>query len=196
MIWLAMQLAALGVCAARVPLWARAPMAMERSALVVMLAVQVGMSALIFPHLLGTLAGTILVIASAGTLAVLASFLADASPLLAMRGELYVMIWLTSLHVWNRQLIGSAAKMFAAAIAGTFVLGGPVLWYLHAEFSGSSPLNIESLARFGPMGGAISQTFEPFSYGGWLELGLIFCCGATAEAFRSLLLHRSRQVIH
>jgi hypothetical protein len=194
-IWLFVQVAALGLCAGRIGLWARAPQATEQSALVVMLAVQVGISSLIFPHLLGTVGSTVLAVASAWPMGQLACYLSDASPGALLRGELYVSIWLLTLHLWTLALPAPAAKLLGMAAVGLIGLGGPVLWYLRTEFRDDRQ-GSDFLSTFGPIPGAIAQTFAGFNLQSWLELGLIICCGALTVAGTRLNPRRSRQVIH
>jgi hypothetical protein len=199
-IWLTVQIAALGMCAARVSLWARAPQATEQLSLVLMLAAQVGASALIFPHLLGTRGTTILAVASGWPMALLAAQLADAPFSILVRAELYVSIWLISLHLWTRALPSPSAKLLGTAIAAMISLGGPVLWYLRMEFSiDSSQSTSDSLPAFGPIPSVISQTFPRFRYESWIELAIIFCMGAFAFKGAPRILRWfqfSRQVIH
>jgi hypothetical protein len=199
-VWLTIQLAALGMCAARMTFWARAPKATEQLALIVMLAVQIGTSALIFPHLLGTARATLLAVASGWPMALLAAEMSDASWTVLIRSETYVSIWLISLHLWTPALPTQGAKLLATTIAATISLGGPVLWYLQMEFSkGGQQPELDSFPAFGPLSGAISQTFARFNFESWIQLTIIFCVGATA--FMGASRNRrssefSRQVIH
>jgi hypothetical protein len=199
-VWLCVQLAAIGISAARIALWARAPQATERLALVLMVASQIGASSLIFPHLLGTRGATILAIASGWPMALLAAQLADAPFSILVRAELYVSIWMISLHFWTRALPSPSAKLLGTAIASTISLGGPVLWYLRMEFSNdSSQYASDSLPAFGPISGVISQTFPRFRFENWIELTIILCIGATAfKGARRIprWFRFSRQVIH
>lgn len=191
-IWLALQLAALSVSAGRVPLWARAPRADEQSALALMLAVQVAASALMFPHLLGTIGSAVLAIASSWIMGLLASFLSDASAESLIAGEAYVSVWLVSLLIWNKALCVRNEKLIGTAIAGMISIGGPVLWYLRADFSTSAPPSFNSLSAYGPICGAVWQTFGGFQYAAWLELIILTCLGALAlmvrARFRKILL--------
>jgi hypothetical protein len=196
LLWLALQLAALGISAARIPFWARAPQAVEQDALVVMLAIQIGVSALIFPHILGTAGSTMLSIGSAWVMGLLASHLSDAFTTALVRSETYVTVWLLSLHLWNRALPSPGAKLIGAAIAGIITIGGPVLWYLGADFERSTgQFAADSIPNFGPLCGVLSQTFPQPNHGSWLELIIIFTCGALAFT-SNRLASSSRQVIH
>ena len=181
LIWLFIQLFALGICAARAPLWAGAPKATEHSALVLMLAVQIGISALIFPHLLGTTGAAILAIASGWPMAQLSAQMADASFGALMRGEFYVSVWLISLHFWTRALRSQNSKLLGSALAAMISFGGPVLWYLRTEFSDDFiQRDSDSFPAFGPMSGAIFQTFARFNSASWILLGIMTCIGAMA----------------
>ncbi len=199
-VWLCVQLAAIAISTARIALWARAPQATEQLALAVMLAAQIGASALIFPHLLGTRGTTILAIASGWPMALLASQLADAPFPTLLRAEFYVSIWLISLHLWTRPLPSPSARLLATAIAAMISLGGPVFWYLRMEFSNDGQQSgFDSFPAFGPLSGAISQTFAEFRFESWIELTIIFFTGVTAfmgAAIISASPRFSRQVIH
>jgi hypothetical protein len=199
-VWLSVQLAAIGISAARVTLWARAPQATEQLALVLTLATQIGASALIFPHLLGTRGATALAIASGWPMALLAAQLADAPFSILIRGELYVSIWLISLHLWTRALPSPSAKLLATAIAAMISLGAPVLCYLRMEFSNDfSQSASDPLPAFGPISGVISQNFPRFRFESWIELTIIFCTGAIAFKGATSIprwFRFSRQVIH
>jgi hypothetical protein len=175
-VWLVAQLIAIAIGACHIQLWARAPEATEHLTLAIMLAIQAGTSALIFPHLLGTRTGTILAIASAWPMAELAAQLADAPSNILIRSELYVSFWLIALHFWAQNLPTLNAKIIGPALATLFAIGGPVLWYLRLEFSTTSPQpQLESFALFGPISGVISQTLASPSSAIWVELTCVFC---------------------
>jgi hypothetical protein len=161
-----------------------------------MLAVQIAASALIFPNLLGTLASTTLAVASAWPMAQLASYIADAPATSLIRGELYVSVWLITLHLWNRLLPTPRAKLFGTATGTLITLGGVVVYYLQMEFRlDGAHFDPAIAARFGPLLSSILQTFPRFNPGSWVELGILYCCAASINAFR-MLQKSSRQVIH
>ena len=146
------------------------------------------------------LRATLLVVASGWPMALLAAQMSDASWAVLFRSEIYVSFWLISLHLWTQALPAPRAKLLATTIAATLSLGGPVLWYLRMEFSndGQQP-GSDSFPAFGPIAGAISQTFARFNFQSWIELTIIFCIGATAFKGAPGILRSSqlsRQVIH
>lgn len=158
LLWLALQLAALAASAFRFTLWARMPPAPEQLALPVMLATQVAAAALLFPALLRDFRAAAIAIATAWPMAQLASFLGDADAATWAAGELYVSFWLITLYVWGRAIGVPWLRLYAAALAGVISLGGPVLWYLHAEFTqAGASINWSHAALLGPILGALSQ---------------------------------------
>ena len=196
-LWLTGQLAALLLSASRIALWARAPRATEQLALPMLLAFQVGVSSLIFPHLLRTWRQTILVIASAWPLAQLASYLGDAPASALVRCEVYVCIWLITLHLWRRTLPNPRDQLSLAAAASLLSIGGPLLWYLRADFiTDGATLDPNSFAIFGPLCGAVAQSSAPSSPASWIEIILIFLIAAFALMGKLLIGRRSHQVIH
>jgi len=161
-LWFAAQIGAIALAAARVPLWSQSPPAGEQLALAYVLAVQIAVSALLFPQLLHTLRTTIVVIATAWPLALLATFLADALIANFIVAQTYVTLWLIALHLWARLLNNPAHQPYASAIASMLAFGGALLFYLHLDYGNSSPTRFwpgELLA--GPIIGAISQTIPP-----------------------------------
>jgi hypothetical protein len=164
-------------------LWAREPRAGEQFALFVMLAAQAGAAALLFPLLLQNIRSTILAVAAAWPLAQLAAFLADAQMNQWMAGELYVSIWLVTLHLWARamQNQNSWTRLLAAAVAAMLSLGGPLLWYLRNEFGEGGQAQAQRFPAFGPIAGAISQIVPDLPIkSAWLALALLFASGVIA----------------
>jgi len=153
--WLGVQLAALAISAMRIQLWARSPRAAEQLGLIVMLATQTAIASLLFPILLQNIRSTIVAIAVAWPMAELASFLADASTHRFVSGEIYVSIWLVTLHLFTRTITASRGKLLATALAGMLSLGGPLLWYLRMEF-GEPGASSPHMGLFGPICGVIS----------------------------------------
>jgi hypothetical protein len=175
--WLAVQLAALGLCAVRAAFWARAPHATEQLALYAMLAVQVGVSAILFPLLLRNLRWMIFALVTAWPLGELAGFLADVSVRRFAMAELFVSLWLVMLYFWSRLLRTTWMKVFGAAIGAMLCLGGPLLWYLRLEFrAGGGEPQLGELSAFGPITAAISQSIPSASRAiswGWMAIPMI-----------------------
>ncbi|MGD0137491.1 MAG: hypothetical protein ABSD28_01330 [Tepidisphaeraceae bacterium] len=196
-IWLATQLVALGLCACRTMLWARAPRAGEQLALFVMLAMQIAMSALLFPHLLGNLRSTIPALATALPMAQLAAYLSDAPPTHLVLGELYVWAWMIGLDLWTKMLPTAWSKLLGIGIASMLSLGGPVLWYLRADFGrDGSQLPLWSMSFFGPICGAISQIVPEGSKLGWTIPAIIFAVGLLGYFLKHTRGEIPQQVIH
>ncbi len=189
-LWFAAQIGAIALAASRVPLWAQSPAASEQLALAYVLAVQIGVSALLFPQLLHGFRTTIVVIATAWPLALLASFLADAPIEKFIIAQAYVTLWLIALHLWARLLNNSTQKLYASAIVCMLTFGGALFLYLHLDYGNSSPIHIwpEDLLA-GPMIGAISQTIPTKSSRiSWVTLFFFFAIALVA----TFVKHRSR----
>ncbi|HEX4055529.1 MAG TPA: hypothetical protein VHX86_14790 [Tepidisphaeraceae bacterium] len=176
--WLAAQLAALGLCAMRIMLWARAPRAGEQLALYAVLATQIAASALLFPLLMRNLSCAVFAIVTAWPLAQLAAFLADTPIHQLLAAESYVSLWLIALYLWSMVLQNPWAKVFATAIAAMLSLGGPLLWYLRLEFGNVGQPQPRGFADFGPIAGAISLSIPGASTAGVWVIVLLLISGA------------------
>jgi hypothetical protein len=83
--------------------------------------------------------------------------LADAMFVQVVRGEVYFWGWGIALYLFAGGM-KPALRPAASSIGGLIAFGGPVAWYLHAEFvSESSDFVWEHGGRLGPMIGALSQ---------------------------------------
>jgi hypothetical protein len=182
--WLGVQVLALGLGAGRVMLWARSPGAGEQLSLFIMLAVQIGVSSLLFPLLLANWRVALIAVVTAWPFAELAGFLADASGREWMGGELYVSIWLVSLYLWAKILRDSWGAVFGAAVAGLVSLGGPVLWYLRSEFGNGGRMDFGGSAMFGPIMGAFSLIIPESGMKGWAFLSVFLAMGLAGCAAR------------
>jgi hypothetical protein len=170
---LLVQLAALAVAAARVPLAAQYPQPGEFQAVQVMLAVQFAALALLFPWMMRTVASALAVIGSGWAMLIAAGVL-SASPIpeLMPRGaffSIWAVIFLTLARLRLRPKMQSALSSLAIA----YVLGGPLLWYLEMEFS-AAPVESPGL-DFGPLLAALSTShhFSPPTWIGTLGIELI-----------------------
>jgi len=196
-IWLGTQLAVLGICACRAMLWARSPRAGEELALFVMLAMQIAMSALLFPHLLGNLRSTILTIVTSWPMAQLAANLSDSTATRLVVGALYVCAWMIGLYLWAKMLPTAWSKLLGIGVASMLSLGGPVLWYLRADFGrDQSQLPIWSMSMFGSICGAISQIVPEGSGFGWTIPASVLAAGLAGYFLKRTRREISRQVIH
>jgi hypothetical protein len=197
-IWLAVQLVALGLFAERAALWSRAPRASEELALTGMLAMQIGASSLLFPHLLGSWRSTLLAVVTSVVMAQLAAELNEISTKALIFAQIYVISWLIVLSFLSRTLVTGWSRLFASAVVTMLSLGGPILWYLRADFSAEvSAAHLSStLISFGPLAGAISQTRPDHPIGAWLFVAIIFVAGGIHRARKRARKKISRQVIH
>jgi hypothetical protein len=160
-VWLAAQVAALGIAAARVPLWARSPAAGEQLAFAIMLATQIAAASLLFPSLFQSRKLLVIAVATAWPLGELASFLADASISQWAAGEAYVTLWIVGLYLWANVSDQPRRQALLMACFSALSLGGPVLVYLHIDFGESSPLIHWPAAQcFGPIMGAVALAAE------------------------------------
>jgi hypothetical protein len=183
--WMLIQLMALAASAFRVRFWARQPLAAEQLGLATMLATQIAAGSLLFPMLLRNWRSTIVAIAAAWPLALLASFLADAELHRLVLGEAYVSVWLITLFVFARVIHNPSCQLFAVSLAGAITLGIPLLGYLRWDFSSEGSLTPKSLAFWGPIGGGLSQIFpNQDSVAGWTFLGCLFACGVVVNCVR------------
>ncbi|MGA2584486.1 MAG: hypothetical protein ABSG31_14515 [Tepidisphaeraceae bacterium] len=148
-VWLVWQWLALAIAAARVPLSARYPAAGEQWGLVVMLVAQIAAASLLFQILLPNWIQLIVIIAVAWPMGLLSAFLADANFRQWAWGEAAVSAWLLELFLLNR--IGIPVD-YLAAIVSLLTFGGPLAWYLHADFiANASDIDWHSADWLGPI---------------------------------------------
>ena len=181
-IWLAVQVCALAVSAARIRLWASAPQASEQLALAVLLAAQIGSASLLMPRLLASGRSTLIAIVTAWPLGELASFLADQPLARFIAAQAYVSVCLLGLYCWTRVIRRPTAQLYASALAIMASAGGAVLWYLHLEFAtGVGGMQWSSASLFGPVLGAISLlcpgnvTWRPWVIPGGILASALIC---------------------
>jgi hypothetical protein len=195
--WLGGQLMAIVLCSEHFMFWSRSPRAVEQFALIAMVATQIAIASLLFPLLLHTMRSTAIVFCSAWVMSQLASILADAETSRWGLGEFYVSAWLAALYLWTRIAKTDQAKLFSTAIAGMLTLGGPLLWYLHADFASTNDGNSTlPFSLFGPLSGAISQIISGPAIAPWIWPALIFASSAMIFMLRKDSHLCSRQVIN
>jgi hypothetical protein len=192
-VWLLVQVGALALAAGRVPLAARYPSTGERYALEVLLSAQVGFSALMFPWLLRDLSGALLAIASCWPALALAVMLSALKPgTLPLVGG-YVTLWLAVLTAWRFALAGEKSQLIGTAIAATWAIGGPVVWYLRAEFNSPMQTAPNPGPFFGPLTGALMQVdgnASGWRASDWLLLAALLAAGALAAWIVNTLRRR------
>jgi hypothetical protein len=133
LVWTALQLSALALAAARVPLWARVNSPIESTALPLMLATQAAGSALLFPWLLRSLSAAVLAISMSVVFVQLAGLLGVAPIANTGVAAIGMILWLTGLAVWIPALRTQHSQAIAVAIVASVVIGAAGLNYLAME---------------------------------------------------------------
>jgi hypothetical protein len=193
--WLMLQVGALAMAAGRIPLAARYPITGERFALDLLMAVQIGFAALLFPWLLRDFAAAVMAIASCWPTLALAVMLSALKPGTLLIAGGFVTLWLACLTAWRFALASEKSQMIGTSIAAIWAIGGPVVWYLRAEFN--SPMQGTSNAGpfFGPLTGAFSQIDGSGSRSSdWVLLALVFILGLAFGGIRQY--HQTPKAVH
>jgi hypothetical protein len=182
--WLAVQLGALVVSAARVPLSARFPRPAEELAVHVLLVVQIATASFLFPLLLRNVRSLMIAALTALPLLQLASYLAGTDPAPLVRAAGYLIAWLIGLAIWLRALPSRAARLYGVAVAAALAIGGPILWYARAELArGAADMDWSVDGSLGPTMGALAQLEQPsVAPGPWIMIGAFVTIGATLAA--------------
>jgi len=139
---------------------------------------------LLFSWLLRDLYAAVLAIAScwpALALAVMLSAL-KLGTLLIVGG--YVTLWLAVLTVWRFALTSEKSQLLGTAVAITWAIGGPVVWYMRAEFNSPMQTSPNPGPFFGPLAGALAQV-DGKAPGGrasdWIVLAVLMVLGLSAN---------------
>jgi hypothetical protein len=157
-LWMLIQLAALCLSAGQVPLAAikSFPKPAELIATQVMLTVQIGASALLFPYLMRDLVSTILIIAASWPMTALAECLGSQTQRQPMAlTALYVTAWLAGLGLWRIALRSARAKAIGISMASLWTIGGMFLAYFRSEYGVAAAPKLTALAGYSPILGSI-----------------------------------------
>jgi len=193
-LWLAVQLLSLFAAASRFAYTPRFPAAGERLAVEQLVTVQLAASALLFPWLLGDVGTAVAAVLSGGAFVAFAGALAAAPVGAAARAGGYVAVWATSLAVFRFELRSVRSQLIASSIIASLVLGGPLLWYLRAEFAPAPAPPGDYLrdwlgsAAWSPMAGAVAQLQSEPSLRSWAAPAALL-----AVAGAGLLVKRGRK---
>jgi hypothetical protein len=136
-LWLLIQLFALMLAAARVPLTAGLGPTPEELSLRELLAIDLISAGMLFPFLLRTWSATLVLVASCAPFMCAAGLFSGSSTGALLAGWSYLALWLVALRVWYVAL-PSRAHLCAVAVLNVFTVGLPILDYLHREFSPQS----------------------------------------------------------
>ena len=176
--WVLLQLVAFGLSAARIPFYGKSfPQPAELLASNVMLVVQIGASAMLFPFLLRDIWATSIVIATSWPFTIVAGvFTGRMDPWLpTVEAAGYVTLWLLGLAAWRSILRSPRAQAGGIAMATLAAFGGPLAWYLRAEFGNSSG---GSPDLWGPIFGAMAVANHGMSLKGpWMVMGGFLAAG-------------------
>jgi len=190
-VWLLVQIGALALAAGRVPLAARYPSTGERYALYLLLGAQVGFAALLFSWLLRDLYAAVLAIASCWPALALAVMLSALKPGALLIAGGFVTLWLAVLTAWRFALRSERWQLIATAVASTWAIGGPVVWYMRAEFNSPMQTSPNPGPFFGPLTGALAQIDGTGGRAGdWVILAGLLALGVTVNWIVNILRKR------
>jgi hypothetical protein len=155
-VWLVVQLAALLPAVARVPLAADYPRAGERLAIYMLLAMQTFAAAALMPWLLRGWRAAVLAAASCWPLLAIAAMLSSVAPARALGAAAYLTAWIAALTVWHAASPSRRVAFTVSAAASAVAAGGPLLWYLRAEFVPPDASPAGPPSHYGPVLAAFS----------------------------------------
>jgi hypothetical protein len=192
LLWLLLQLTVLMVSAFRVPLWAQAPQASESLALDMLLGVQIGMSAMLFPWLMRTARMSLVAIATIWPFVFFAGILSaiPMRPILIAGG--YGSAWLIALALFALPLSTTRPRLITSAIVSLWALGGPMLLFVHTEYGGGGPLGYGSTLLLGPFVNA-HRAFSSAGTSTW-GVPLLACGVGTVAACMSWFIHYKQKL--
>jgi len=146
LIWLMVQLLALLLAAARVPLSANFVQPGEALAVHEMLVAQFAAAAMLFPILLRDARHCLAMMLTAAPMLQLAAVLAPTPTGRVIGAWTSVALWLAALCAW-RAALAPRFHLVAVACANLITVGGLILWYLAREFAGGE----SPIARITPL---------------------------------------------
>lgn len=161
-LWLGLQLLSLLLAAMRLPLSANFPQPAERLASDWMAITQVVAVSLLFGLLFRSVRGTTLIVVCSWPMLQLAGFLAGTPPDRLLLAGLYITCWLLAMASLSYVFRSNKLQLYAAALTGAITLGGPLLWYIRAEFAHyDAGVNWSIDGALGPLMGALAQLHAP-----------------------------------
>jgi hypothetical protein len=139
-----------------------------------MIAVQIGIAALLFPYLMRDLLTSILVIAASWPFTAMAQSLAgQTSRQHAAFTVAYVSGFLICLALWRIALRSFRAKAIAIAVASLLIFGGTFLAYLRCEYTLGTSANLLDFGHYSPILGALVVSNHDFQiHAPWILLGV------------------------
>lgn len=156
LVWLLIQLLALLLAAARVPLSAGFANPPESLALHEMIIAQIAVSGMLFPFLLRDWRTAMVIACMSLPFTLLAGFLASRPFQQTAIIAAYVVCWIFCLASW-RAALPARLHLTGVAVANILALGGVTLWYLRNEFRPwTETMDWKTDALLGPIIGAMS----------------------------------------
>jgi len=186
-LWIVLQLLTLVLAALKTPYSLHFPAPEERMALEEMLVMQIGAAAMLFPLLLEDPQTAAAVIIASWPFTILAGTLsAQMAPWKIAAPMVAVTAWLCGLCAWLQVIRTHRARLMGVAVATGLALGGPLLWYLRAEFHDTTPeLLWPRDGKLGPIMAALSLCDgSPRIVAAWGFIGLFLVCGVAAVLLR------------
>lgn len=172
-VWLLLQMLALGLSAARIPFFATKsfPQPAEILAVPLMWTIQIGTSALLFPFLLRDPRAAGLVIAAAWPFTIIAGILTGLPmSLMTVASILFITVWIWGLALWSHLLRSRRAQAVGVCVAVLLAFGGPFLTYVKLEYGNSSVGPATGID--GPISAAlVIGSQDPLSQTVWLFTG-------------------------
>jgi len=185
--WAILQVVAIGLAAARVPLAAQYPVIGEFHASQVLLAVQLPLAAMLMPVLLTNWRSTLAASLLAGLLQSIASLLTDVPPAQTIPCVIYIVLWVAAMGVMCGAMRDSGALLSTGGGMSALVAGGPLLIYLGADLS--------SRATVRDIGGPVLpmlQNWPSVPLSAWIWLAVVMCSGIGIRLVFQAFLTRSR----
>ncbi len=160
-IWVLIQLAALGIGSGGTPLWAHHPRPAESIGADEMMVVQISAAAMLFPFLFPNFSTTLAAIALAWPFLQLAGWLSATAASNLLGASLFVSLWIAGLACcWAATR--AEANWLGWCAASMWTLGGVVLWYLHCEAVDFAAARL-SMEYFGPIFCGLAQLRQRIS---------------------------------
>jgi hypothetical protein len=177
-VWAILQVLAIGLAVARVPLAAQYPMIGEFHASQVLLAVQLPLAAMLMPVLLTNWRATLAASLLAGLLQSIASLLTDVPPAQTAPCVIYATLWVATLGAMRCALRDSRSLLSTGGGIAAFVAGGPLLIYLGADLSSR-----ESLRDIGGPLLPMLESWPSVPQSAWIWLAVVLCSAIGIRLF-------------
>lgn len=143
--WTAIQLISLALASGDVLLWARGA-AGQRDALLMGVAINLGVSSVLFPWLLRSPASAIFAILLPLPMLQLLGVLSSAARGSVVQAMALVACWMGGLWLWSMLLHTRRSHAMGVALAASYAMGVPFLMYFRAEFlSETFPKSVAAL---------------------------------------------------